>query len=231
MRVDLAGKIKNTQLSRHKALLSMFEAVVNSFQGIEDAGKAVRSPRSEITVKRDPGLANLEVKGEVNGFAVTDNGIGFDEPNLDAFFTSDTQYKVGRGGKGIGRFIWLKAFEHAEIESHYRGDGRLLERTFTFTITGDQPTGPATASNKTQPTTTVRLVDMKPPYKEHCPQGLALIGHQLIETYHAFLGSDMALDTVSMLANASEARPDLLIFQRALSFWRGRGGPEFGGDR
>lgn len=51
------------------------------------------------------------------------------------------------------------------------------------------------------------------PYEQ---QNLWIIDERL--TYHAFLGSDMALDTVSMLANASEARPDLLIFQRALSF-------------
>jgi hypothetical protein len=36
MKVDLVGKIKNTQLPRSKALLPMFEAVVNSFQAIED---------------------------------------------------------------------------------------------------------------------------------------------------------------------------------------------------
>jgi hypothetical protein len=32
MKVDLVGKVKNTQLPRSKALLPMFEAVVNSFQ-------------------------------------------------------------------------------------------------------------------------------------------------------------------------------------------------------
>ena len=36
MKLDLAGKIKNTQLPRSKALFPMFEAVVNSFQAIED---------------------------------------------------------------------------------------------------------------------------------------------------------------------------------------------------
>lgn len=181
MKIDLAGKIKNTQLPRYKALLPMFEAVVNSFQAIEDAGAAATSPRIEIAVQRDPPLPELDVKGQVDSFTITDNGIGFDEPNLDAFFTSDTQYKMRKGGKGLGRFSWLKAFEHAEIESHYRDNGRLLERTFTFTITGNQPTGPAAASGEKQPKTIVRLVSMKAPYKEACPQGLALIGHQLIE--------------------------------------------------
>src|SRR5206468_12006351 len=81
----------------------------------------------------------------------------------------------------LGRFIWLKAFQQAEIESLYRQDGRLVERRFTFTIDGDQPTGPATASEEKQSRTIVRLVGMKAPYKEFCPHSLALIGHQLIE--------------------------------------------------
>ena len=98
----------------------MFEAVVNSFQAIEEMKEHVSSPKVEIVVERDDDvLPGVEMDSAVNGFTVTDNGIGFTEGNLDSFFTSDTQYKVGRGGKGIGRFIWLKAYECAEIESHY----------------------------------------------------------------------------------------------------------------
>jgi hypothetical protein len=181
MKVDLAGKIKNTQLPRSKALLPMFEAVVNSFQAIEDADGALMSPSIDIVVERETVLQNVEVEGEVSGFSIIDKGIGFNEINLDSFFTSDTQYKVGRGGKGLGRFIWLKAFQYAEVESHYRESGAVLKRAFRFTTTGDQPTGPATSSKELGPKTTVRLVGMKSPYKESCPRGLLLIGHQLVE--------------------------------------------------
>lgn len=181
MKVDLAGKIKNTQLPLSKALLPMFEAVVNSFQAIEDANGQVFSPRIEIEVERESVLEGMELDGEVSGFVITDSGVGFDEANLDSFFTSDTQYKLGRGGKGLGRFIWLKAFQYAEIESHYRYHGTLLKRAFKFTMNGDQPVGPATNSKETEPKTTVRLVGIKSPYKEACPRGLELIGHRLME--------------------------------------------------
>jgi hypothetical protein len=85
-------------------------------------------------VQREARSARSRCAWKVDGFTVTDNGIGFDEANLDAFLTSDTQNKVDRGGKGIGRFVWLKAFDRAEIESHYRQNGGLVERTFAFTI-------------------------------------------------------------------------------------------------
>ena len=181
MKLDLVGKIKNTQLPRSKALFPMFEAVVNSFQAIEEASEAVPSPSIEILVERDPVLPAFDIDTEVNGFTITDNGVGFTEVNLDAFFTSDTQYKIRRGGKGIGRFIWLKAFQYAEVESHYRENGKLVKRAFKFTTNGDQPPGPAIDSKEMGPKTTVRLVAMQSPYKENCPHGLAGIGHRLIE--------------------------------------------------
>jgi len=181
MKVDLVGKIKNTQLPRSKALLPMFEAVVNSFQALEDTTKPVSSLSIVIVVERDDVLPGFEIDGPVNGFTVTDNGVGFTEDNLNSFFTSDTQYKVGRGGKGIGRFLWLKAFQCAEIESHYSENGKLMKRAFKFTTTADQPDGSATESNEAEPKTTVRLLGMLSPYKENCPHDLAVIGHRLIE--------------------------------------------------
>jgi len=181
MKVDLAGKVKNTQLPRSKALLPMFEAVVNSLQSIEDAGETLRTPKVEIVVIRDAALPGFEADTDVSGFTITDNGVGFTADNVDSFFTSDTQYKVGRGGKGIGRFIWLKAFDRAEIESYYLVDGKLVKMAFDFTLEGDQPPGPPMESKETAPHTIVRLVNMKSPYKEDCPRSLATIGHRLIE--------------------------------------------------
>lgn len=181
MKVDLVGKIKNTQLPRSKALLPMFEAVVNSFQAIEERSNGQTTPRIEILVEREEMLPGMESDGEVNGFTVTDNGVGFNGENFESFFTSDTQYKRGRGGKGLGRFIWLKAFSSAEIESHFRENGKIMKRAFQFTTSTDQPEGVAEESSVTAPKTTARLVGMLSPYKEHCPRGLGLIGHRLIE--------------------------------------------------
>src|SRR5437899_437570 len=77
MKLDLAGKIRNTQLSRTKALFPMFETVVNSLQAIEDArgGEAART--IEISVERDAVLEDFETEGTVTAFTVTDTGVGF----------------------------------------------------------------------------------------------------------------------------------------------------------
>jgi hypothetical protein len=51
------------------------------------------------------------------------------------------------------------------------------------------------------------------PYEQ---QNLWIIDERL--SYHGFLASDMPLDAVKVLANSSESRPDIMIFDRALSF-------------
>ena len=51
------------------------------------------------------------------------------------------------------------------------------------------------------------------PYEQ---QNLWIIDERL--SYHGFLASDMRLDNIGPLANSSESRPDIMIFERALSF-------------
>jgi hypothetical protein len=53
-------------------------------------------------------------------FSVSDTDFGFTDANYDCFNTVDSPYKASYGGKGLGRFLWLKAFEHVESDSHYR---------------------------------------------------------------------------------------------------------------
>ena len=83
MKVDLVGKIKNTQLPRSKALLPIVEPMVNSFQTIEERKKGQSTPRTEIFVEHDGILPGIESDGDVNGFTVTGNGVGINEDNWE----------------------------------------------------------------------------------------------------------------------------------------------------
>jgi hypothetical protein len=181
MRVDLAGKIRNTTLPKQKALLPMFEAVVNSFQAIEESTYRSIPASIEIVVRRDPVLKGLDAEGGVDGFSINDTGVGFNDLNFDAFFTSDTQYKANRGGKGLGRFVWLKAFDRAHIVSRFVVDGQAWVRGFDFALTGEQEEGVSTRAEVKEPYTHVELIGFKQPYKENCPRHLEGIGHRLIE--------------------------------------------------
>jgi hypothetical protein len=182
VKTDILGKLKNTKLPPTKALLPMFEAVVNSFHSIEDSDRTAGA-RIEVYVGRDDPSSTLspQFTPRVNEFVITDNGVGFNDTNLNSFFTAETQHKSEKGGKGVGRFMWLKAFEFAEIESHYLEGGKMLARRFKFTTADTEPEATARPSQAAAPQTVVRLARMRVPYKDTCPQGLELIGHRLIE--------------------------------------------------
>ena len=58
--------------------------------------------------------------------------MGFNDDNFKSFNTADSTYKLHRGGKGVGRFLWLKAFDKVEIESIYGQNGTKRLRKFEF---------------------------------------------------------------------------------------------------
>jgi hypothetical protein len=183
MRTDVMGRVKNMSLAASKPLLPLYEAVVNSIQAIQDAEE--KQGRIVIEILRDdshlfsehePGLS------DIIGFEVMDNGIGFDEENYSAFDTSDTTYKAQRGGRGIGRFLWLVAFERVEVVSHFTLNGKLRCRSFEFVPNEEGVRGMTVIdSNQTNRSTIIRLSDFRTKYKQQCPKKIETIAMHLTE--------------------------------------------------
>ena len=183
MKTDVAGRVRNTPLAASKPLLPLYEAVVNSIQAIQEAKE--KNGRIDITIVRDnnhllkeqePGL------GEIIGFEVRDNGVGFNEQNYRAFETSDTTYKANRGGKGIGRFLWLVAFDRVEVASHFKNNGKLQCRQFEFIPEADGVKSMKLSdSHETACSTTVRLISFQAKFQQQCPKKLETIATHLIE--------------------------------------------------
>jgi hypothetical protein len=201
MNEDLPGRVDNTTLPTYKPLLPLFDAVINSIHAIEDRRPLKAGAGSiTITVHRDQAQAQLpattpEIADEpVRGFEVVDDGIGFNDPNLESFNTADSQYKKARGSKGVGRFLWLKAFRHIHISSTFRDDaGSLRQREFDFRLPKGidnevaqvvevAPDWKATATG-----TALTLDDFQRPYKDHCPKGLDVIADRIIDHCLVFL--------------------------------------------
>jgi hypothetical protein len=121
MQADLIGRIANTRLPNQHALLPVFEAIVNAIHSCNDLGE---NATSEISVKliRSAAQSILPGSGHLNAiesFEITDSGAGFNEANYQSFQTADSRYRAKIGGKGIGRFLWLVAFDYAQIESTF----------------------------------------------------------------------------------------------------------------
>ena len=169
--------------------MPLFEAIVNSIQAIEDTGE--KPGHIDVEIVRD--AANLFSETErnhadVSGFIVTDNGVGFDEANFGAFNMSDTTFKAARGGKGIGRFTWLAAFDSAEVDSTFRSNGTTMHRRFRFCPRGSgiEDASCVSAADSLR-TTTVRLIGFKPRYQPQCPKRLETIAAYIVEELLEYL--------------------------------------------
>ena len=134
LKTDLAGKVNNLKSFKNEALLPLFEAISNSIHAIEERGNL---PEGIITVRVIrvkqqplPGMDMHEERKKIVGFEIEDNGVGFDEKNYESFRTAETTYKLDKGGKGVGRFYWLKAFKKVEIERVYCYEGGKMFRKF-----------------------------------------------------------------------------------------------------
>jgi hypothetical protein len=136
MDFDLIGRVQNTRLRARHGLMPLFETVANSIAAIEEAGRG--NGRIEITIERDFQQSVLDAQFNrilpVKNFIIEDNGIGFTEDNYASFDTMDSRAKAIRGGKGIGRLLWLKAFDYAEIESVYLQGSAWHRRNSTVVI-------------------------------------------------------------------------------------------------
>jgi len=177
MRADVPGRVRNTNLPKTKPLLPLFEAVVNSLQAIEDAGG--RGHKITITAERQGNLDD-EKPGPFEAFTIIDTGIGFTDTNFRSFDTVDSTYKLSRGGKGLGRFLWLRAFDRVEVDSHFRSGDAYLRRQFAFVARDEDLKATAIPSDQAASRTIIRLIGYKSPYREECPRSLDVIAQRLV---------------------------------------------------
>lgn len=188
---NLQGRLRNTSLPASGGMLPLYEAVANSIHAIEDAQVPTLSGRITIQIIRDgqtsiefvkgPKRPGPEAKGEIMAFMISDNGVGFTDENMDSFLTLDSDYKASRGGRGVGRLLWLKAFQRAMVESTYGEEEPRKKRTFSF----DAKQGvsePILASAPGEPRhTVITLIGFAKRYRESSPKTAPAIARHLLE--------------------------------------------------
>jgi hypothetical protein len=182
VQIDLRGRVANTKLPFTKPLAPLFEAVVNSFYAIDELG--TNGGHIRVDVERDekqPGLVE-EVRGPVESFVITDDGAGFTDENFRLFNTADSTAKRAQGAKGVGRFLWLKAFASVTVESTFAAKAGFQYRSFDFLLSEKGVENhKLEAAAAPQRQTLVRLEHLDPRFKAHCPKSLEVIGLKLIE--------------------------------------------------
>ena len=184
---NLRGQIRQTPLPKWKALLPLFEAVMNSFQAIHDS-EAKHDHKIIISVEREAGLLSAEEDQPISAFEIMDTGVGFNDDNFESFNTAFSEHKVDRGGKGLGRFMWLKAFDMVNISSVFStedpGEARTLwKREFNFDVNYDPESALPIQIEQGFVGTKVTLKDFKSFYKEQCPLQVEKLAQRLAEHF------------------------------------------------
>ncbi|TDZ93521.1 ATP-binding protein [Mycobacteroides salmoniphilum] len=187
---SLAGRVRNTSLPKSHALLPLLEAVVNSIQAI-DARPGDSDPPGQIEVRvhRDaqaeldfgptgPGRAPMK---PIVGFTIEDDGVGFTVQNMSSFETLDSDYKSDLGCRGVGRLLWLKAFDRVTVRSAYQDeDGKLQGRQFKFSEAREvEHDGDADGFARTG--AVVNLDGFKKSFRQHAPKGVDAIAREVFE--------------------------------------------------
>lgn len=196
METYLKGRVRNFSLKPKRCLLPVFEAVMNSIQAIEDRASAnPKAPpgRIEVTIIRRQTQKELLQSGNlphVVDVQVKDNGVGFDDQHLTAFSRLDDDFRIAKGGKGVGRVSWLAAFERVSVESVYQADdGKRMRRSFEYSITADgvknavsQPADP-----RVELGTTISLQSLKFDFQEAWPKKANTVLERLVLHFQRFL--------------------------------------------
>ena len=187
---SLTGRLRNTSLPKSHALLPLFEAVVNAIQAIDEVHDGMDAAAVEIEILRaeQPPLPGADHEfgtpalAPIVGFEVRDNGEGFHDSNFDSFQTLDSEYKAAHGGRGVGRLLWLKAFERVEVASQFRDpEGGTKRRSFTFTARNGVANDLVTDASDACTGATVRLISFHETYRRNSPKTTASIAKSILE--------------------------------------------------
>lgn len=185
---NISGKLKNTKLPFNKSLWPLYEIISNSIHSIEEK-KNIKNGLIEIEIER---FGNKTAYNEIKKvdaypiitFTIRDNGIGFTDNNHNSFLTAESEYKIEKGAKGVGRFVALKAFENVEYQSIYKNGVGYFQRKFVFKPTGN---GIFEYSKndieKSATGTTVKLINFKEDYRNSCPKTLNELAESIVEHF------------------------------------------------
>lgn len=136
MQANIKGLVDRLELSQGKAMMPLYEAISNAVDAIEEHQDGFSNHSIRIRLATSNDLPHQAGDGTlvVDGFDVIDDGVGFNDKNLASFQEAHTLSKVKVGGRGVGRFTFLKVFSSVHIRSVFKRDGKALLREFDFSI-------------------------------------------------------------------------------------------------
>lgn len=187
LNTSLKGRLRNTNLPLTSVLFPLFEAVVNSIHSIDSAIQEDKIPsisEGEINIKiirSNQTSAFEEDKADIAGFEILDNGLGFNNQNFESFQTLDSEHKIELGCRGVGRLLWLKAFNRVSVTSTFEEAGSISTRSFEFNVNNDIHKEVKRETPKERIKTSIKLLEIKKEYSKYLRKMPLTIARDLLE--------------------------------------------------
>jgi hypothetical protein len=172
--------------------MPIVEAIANSIDAIEE--RKAKDGEIRVELKRNPQLitSGEDATSPVSSITIKDNGIGFTDENTDSFDELFSEKKLKIGGKGFGRFTYLKYFTSTSVDSTYKIDDKWKNRKFTFYSDRNEfITNPeVTDTNENKYRTTVVLNNIKKQHQNKLNLKLDTIARKLFEVLLPYFVTD-----------------------------------------
>ena len=121
MKTNIQGLVRSLDLKQHQGMMPLFEAVSNAMDAVEETKRGLNIGNIDIRLARKSDLASKSDELPLlDGITISDDGIGFTDANLKSFEEAYTQAKVTIGGKGVGRFTYLKVFNQVQVKVYLK---------------------------------------------------------------------------------------------------------------
>lgn len=184
LHTNLQGRLRNTHLPKSHGLLPVFETIVNSIHSLEERGN-LSTGQIILKIQRDSQSSPLDEDShpnDIEGFVVEDDGIGFNDANMRSFETLDSDHKIDKGCRGVGRLLWLKAFDHIEINSCFQdSENNVKNRAITFDAKNGIKSLQVADNTNSYIKTSVKLLGFDKKFSAAAPKTIDPIARALLE--------------------------------------------------
>ena len=182
MLANIKGLVDRLELSQAKAMMPLFEAISNAIDAIEEHrdGFLCHKIRIRLVATNDLAHQGGDEVLVLDGFDISDDGVGFDDDNLASFQEAHTLSKIKVGGKGVGRFTFLKVFSSVHVRSVFQRHGEALLREFDFSIAEELKGADKVTPVQEARGTVLSMRGMAAKFKGGWPQDPAIIAERIL---------------------------------------------------
>jgi hypothetical protein len=192
-KINIQGTIDNIK-TRTNIYSPLIEAIVNSIEAIDEIKKS--QGKINVILLRENTLDSETTVPNVQNVQIQDNGIGFNQKHRDSFDTFYSAEKKNIGGKGFGRFMYLKYFNDVQIDSTYKDGKEYFNRKFSFGKAYDIIINEKTVKIDSQKQeTNVYLKNIRNKYS--IDKGIETIARKLLEKLLIFFINEVEISIIS----------------------------------